>query len=228
MVKYMKIKSALIGTVATFTVLGAIGGLADDTTPADSALDTGTTAIVETVETTGTSAPETEPPTVTIQPEETESAQPETTAPETEPPKPETTEPVTEPPKPDTTAPVTEPPKPETTEPVTEPPKPETTAPVTEKPVKVDTITNIKVTSPIPPNSIATLSAKVSPNTKYSITVYYSSGASSADGLEDKTSDANGNIEWSWKVGGRTKPGTYRIVIAGGGEKKETTFTVTE
>lgn len=204
MVKYMKIKSALIGTVATFTVLGAIGGLADDTTPADSALDTGTTAIVETVETTGTSAPETEPPTVTIQPEETESAQPETTAPETEPPKPETTEPVTE------------------------PPKPETTAPVTEKPVKVDTITNIKVTSPIPPNSIATLSAKVSPNTKYSITVYYSSGASSADGLEDKTSDANGNIEWSWKVGGRTKPGTYRIVIAGGGEKKETTFTVTE
>ena len=186
----MKIKSALIGTVATFAALGAIGGLADDTTPTDSALDTGTVAIVETMETTDTFAPDTEPPTVTIQPVETE------------------------------------PPPPETTVPVTEPPKPETTAPVTEKPVKVDTITNIKVTSPIPPNSIATLSAKVSPNTKYSITVYYSSGASSADGLEDKTSDANGNISWSWKVGGRTKPGTYRIVIAGGGEKKETTFTV--
>jgi outer membrane biosynthesis protein TonB len=202
--KNMKIKSALIGTVATFAVLGAIGGLADDTTPADSALDTGTTAIVETMETTGTSAPETEPPTVTIQPEETESAPPETTAPQTEPPKPETTAPQTE------------------------PPKPETTAPVTETPVKVDTITNIKVTSPISPNSIATLTAKVAPNTEYDISVYYSSSASKADGLEAKVSDANGNISWSWKVGGRTKPGTYRIVIAGGGEKKESTFTVTE
>lgn len=75
-------------------------------------------------------------------------------------------------------------------------------------------------------NEIATVSITAKPNTTYSITVYYSSGASKADGLENKTSDANGNVSWSWKIGGRTKPGTYNIVITGGGQTLEKTFTV--
>ena len=75
-------------------------------------------------------------------------------------------------------------------------------------------------------NSTASINIKGKPNTIYSITVYYSSGASKAKGLEDKKSDGNGKVSWSWKVGSRTKQGTYRIVISGGNEKIETNFTV--
>ena len=75
-------------------------------------------------------------------------------------------------------------------------------------------------------NEYATVSIVGKPNTKYTITVYYKSGASTAEGLEPKTSDANGNVSWTWKIGGRTSPGTYRLVIAGGGESIERQFTV--
>lgn len=77
------------------------------------------------------------------------------------------------------------------------------------------------------PNELTTVSIKGAPNTKYTISVYYSSGASKADGLEDKTSDSNGNVSWTWKVGGKTKAGTYRIVIKGGGQETTLYFTVT-
>ena len=75
-------------------------------------------------------------------------------------------------------------------------------------------------------NEYATLSISAEPNTKYSISVYYSSGKSSAGGLESKTSDENGNVSWTWKIGGRTNPGTYRVVIEGGGSRIERQITV--
>lgn len=61
----------------------------------------------------------------------------------------------------------------------------------------------------------ARLTIQVTPNTEYQISVYYSSGASKAKGLEPKKSDANGNISWTWKVGSRTKAGEYKIVVTG-------------
>ena len=77
---------------------------------------------------------------------------------------------------------------------------------------------------------MATLSIKGKPNTEYSISVYYSTAASKADGLENKTSDSNGNISWTWKVGGRTNSGTHKIVIkeANGDTTFETSFITTE
>jgi|GEM_PF-162333 len=76
--------------------------------------------------------------------------------------------------------------------------------------------------------STATLSITGKPNTEYSISVYYSSGASKADGLEAKTSESNGKVSWTWKIGANTKAGTHRIVIDGGGEKIETSITTTK
>lgn len=86
----------------------------------------------------------------------------------------------------------------------------------------------VRVTSPVARNETATLSAVGKPYTEYDIDVYYSSGASTADGLENKTSDESGNVSWSWKVGGRTKSGDHKIVVVGGGERLETSFTTTE
>lgn len=76
--------------------------------------------------------------------------------------------------------------------------------------------------------SNATLSIKGKPNTEYSISVYYSGGASKAQGLEAKTSGADGTVSWTWKVGAKTTAGTHRIVVEGGGDKLETSITTTK
>lgn len=77
-------------------------------------------------------------------------------------------------------------------------------------------------------NETATVTIQGLPNTTYSITVHYKSGPSAAEGLEDKTSDNSGQVSWSWKVGGRTSPGTFSITVSGGGETLTLPFTVTE
>ncbi len=77
-------------------------------------------------------------------------------------------------------------------------------------------------------NETATVTIQGLPNTNYSITVNYKSGPSSAEGLEDKTSDGSGQVSWSWKVGGRTSPGTFHITVSGGGETITLPFTITE
>lgn len=89
-------------------------------------------------------------------------------------------------------------------------------------------ITILSVSSPVTQGQTAKLKAKGQPNAVYSIAVFYSSGQSTAKGLEEKTSDSDGTVFWEWKVGYRTKAGTYRIVVSGSGESTETTFTVSE
>lgn len=65
------------------------------------------------------------------------------------------------------------------------------------------------------------------PNTYYSISVVYSSGVGTADGLEGKTSDEKGYVEWSWKVGNHTNPGKYPITISDSKNKVTLYFNVT-
>lgn len=83
------------------------------------------------------------------------------------------------------------------------------------------------LTTPIKINAKATVRIKGKPDTKYKISVFYSSAASTAKGLEAKISDGGGMVSWTWKVGARTKEGEYRIVISGGGETFTTYFRVT-
>ncbi|HEX9897196.1 MAG TPA: thermonuclease family protein [Dehalococcoidales bacterium] len=71
----------------------------------------------------------------------------------------------------------------------------------------------IFITSPISPGDNATLTAKTLPNAECSITVYYKSGPSTASGLYTKTADADGYVSWTWKVGSKTTPGSWRIVV---------------
>lgn len=87
-------------------------------------------------------------------------------------------------------------------------------------------ISLISVTSPISAGSTASITVQGEPDTDYSITVIYSSGASKADGLETKTSDSDGIVSWSWKIGTRTKEGTYRISISGGGKTFSTSIEI--
>ncbi len=66
------------------------------------------------------------------------------------------------------------------------------------------------------------------PNTEYTIKVYYSTTVSTAKGLEAKFSDEKGTVEWEWRVGSRTKPGSHKIVISGGGSTLTVLFTTLE
>lgn len=75
-------------------------------------------------------------------------------------------------------------------------------------------------------NETATVTIQGKPNTQYSIEVHYKSGVSTAAGLESKVSDGDGMVSWSWKIGGRTSLGTFRIVVSGGGETESMEFTV--
>ena len=76
------------------------------------------------------------------------------------------------------------------------------------------------------PGEYASIKIQGWPNTEYSIKVKYNSGYSEASGLYRKTSDNNGYVSWSWKVGTRTASGKYPITISGGGETKKVYFTV--
>lgn len=74
--------------------------------------------------------------------------------------------------------------------------------------------------------STATVTLNRKPNTEYSITVYYASGKSSASGLENKVSDENGAVSWTWRISGRTTPGNYKIIFSGGDETLQMNFTL--
>ena len=74
--------------------------------------------------------------------------------------------------------------------------------------------------------SKATVEIKGTPGTVYSIKVKYSSGYSSAKGLEPKTADENGLCSWTWRVSGSTKPGNYRIELSDGIHDYILTFSV--
>ncbi len=112
----------------------------------------------------------------------------------------------------------TEPPVIEETE-APPPPSPETAAEV-ESVLKL-----VSVTTPCENGSNATVTIIGKPNTEYKISVYYSTKASDAQGLEPKISDNNGNVSWTWKVGANTTAGEHEIKISGGGETIKTTFT---
>lgn len=88
----------------------------------------------------------------------------------------------------------------------------------------------VSVTSPIGKGYTATLRAVTIPGASCTITVYYKSGKSTALGLYPKEADSQGNVSWSWKVGTRTTPGSWLIVVTasldGETSSQTTYFTV--
>lgn len=86
----------------------------------------------------------------------------------------------------------------------------------------------VSLDSPVSKGSNATVSIKGLPNTTYDIDVIYSSGASKASGLEDKTSDSEGNVSWTFKVSSNVKPGTYEVKISDGKDSASYSLEVTD
>ncbi len=82
------------------------------------------------------------------------------------------------------------------------------------KPKQVrDSINLISKTATVSPGKFAEIEIKGDPNTEYYIVVEYNSGYSKADGLDIKTTDSSGYVNWEWKVGAKTHSGRYPITI---------------
>jgi hypothetical protein len=73
----------------------------------------------------------------------------------------------------------------------------------------------VSVTSPLNHGAYATLVAAVSPARSCSITVYYKSGPSHAQGLYPKR-PSGGRVSWRWKVGTNTTAGRWPITVSCG------------
>jgi hypothetical protein len=70
----------------------------------------------------------------------------------------------------------------------------------------------VSVTSPVSPGAHATLVARVVPTRRCTITVYYMSGPSHAQGLYAKR-PVNGRVSWTWMVGTNTTAGRWPIQV---------------
>ncbi len=84
----------------------------------------------------------------------------------------------------------------------------------------------IKYQSTVYHGQNTTLTVYGAANTSSTITVRYNSGVSKASGLGSKYSDGNGKVEWTWKIGNQTAPGTYPITITQGNKSAKVNFTV--
>lgn len=104
-------------------------------------------------------------------------------------------------------------------------PSPQHIDAVTDQPIPSGLLL-LEFTDTVKKGNTATVTIKGKPDTVYSIKVKYSSGYSTAKGLEDQTSDSNGVCSWTWRVGGSTKSGSYPITISDGTDSYELTFTV--
>ncbi|UQZ37578.1 hypothetical protein C2I18_17870 [Paenibacillus sp. PK3_47] len=68
---------------------------------------------------------------------------------------------------------------------------------------------------------------KVPPNASANLAVFYKTGQSTAKYLGWKQADGSGYIEWEWKIGVNTTPGSWPLVIQlADGTTLEATFTV--
>ena len=94
--------------------------------------------------------------------------------------------------------------------------------------ITTSNINLLSLTTPVSRGSNATVSIKGLPNTTYDIDVIYSSGVSKASGLEDKTSDSEGNVSWTFKVSSNVKPGTYEVKITDGKDSVSYSLEVTD
>lgn len=71
-------------------------------------------------------------------------------------------------------------------------------------------VRKVSFTSTVSAGDYASLTVSVSPRTRCSITVTYATGASKASGLGRKS---GGRITWRWRVGTKTTPGRWPVVV---------------
>ena len=84
----------------------------------------------------------------------------------------------------------------------------------------------VSLTQTVQRGDMAHITIQGLPNTSYHISVLYTSGNSSANGLEVHESDNDGMVSWSWKIGSKVKNGNYTIIVSDGEHEENFKFQV--
>ena len=87
----------------------------------------------------------------------------------------------------------------------------------------------IKVTSSnlnVTPGEYASVTVQTTPGASGTIEVDYESGPSKSTSLVPQTADSSGYITWEWKVGTRTTPGTWPVIITVNGKSIQVSLNV--
>lgn len=79
-------------------------------------------------------------------------------------------------------------------------------------PVPMD-VTKEAFTDSVAQGGDASVTVRTEASAACEIEVLYDSGPSQASGLDPKTASSAGKAIWSWRVGGKTKTGTYPITV---------------
>lgn len=82
----------------------------------------------------------------------------------------------------------------------------------------------VSLTSPASPGDNASITIQTVPNAACMITVRYKSGPSRARGLNPRNADHEGTVTWTWRVGTRTTPGRWPIIISCSVGSRESTL----
>ena len=100
-------------------------------------------------------------------------------------------------------------------------------APVTTPPPSQQTgVTFVSVVGG-PPGGTASVTVQTSPGAQCSITYVTPAGTvSQAQGLEQKTADASGQVSWQWKIGSNTRPGTGTVTVTCNGVQASTSIQI--
>src|SRR3970282_10303 len=71
----------------------------------------------------------------------------------------------------------------------------------------------VSLTSPAGRGTDASITIQTAPGATCDITVIYKSGLSRAAGLYPQKADSGGMVTWVWRVGTRTTPGRWPIIV---------------
>lgn len=88
------------------------------------------------------------------------------------------------------------------------------------------TLKNIK--TPVRLGETGSLTIQGQPHTQYTITAVYDNTRDTIMATAVKQADSDGTVNWTWDVNSDTKPGTYGLMITGGGRMLTASYTVAE
>lgn len=96
-----------------------------------------------------------------------------------------------------------------------------------EPPEEAGIIVILEKPNPGVANHQGIIKVKVPPGASANLSIFYKSGQSTAKYLGWKQADEHGYIEWEWKIGVNTTPGTWPFVVSlADGATLQATFTV--
>ena len=84
----------------------------------------------------------------------------------------------------------------------------------------------LNIKTPVKLGESGSLSIQGKPDTRYTITAVYNNSTRTMTASAAKQSGTDGTVGWTWVVGKDTIPGTYAVMITGGGELLTTAYTV--